>query len=64
MEEILIKAQEIVALYGLKVVAALATLLIGKLLAKLVRRLLKKGMERAKIDETLVNFTGRRKISC
>ncbi len=56
MEEILLKIQEVLALYGLRVLAALATLIIGKILAKFACSLLKKAMVRAKVDETLINF--------
>lgn len=56
MEDILKQLQAVVAEYGLQVVGALVTLLIGiwiaKLLAKAVRRVLKK----REVDETLTKF--------
>jgi len=56
MEEIIATAQRIIAEYGLNVLAAIATLLIGTLLAKLARAIIRKLMTRSNIDETLVNF--------
>lgn len=51
------KGQELVALYGLKVVAAIVIFLIGKWLAKLVSNGVRKGMEARSVDPTLVGFT-------
>lgn len=56
MEELVIKIQEWIALYGLKVLAAIAILLIGKLAAKGVRGVIRRTLQRSKIDETLVSF--------
>jgi small conductance mechanosensitive channel len=56
MEHIVVKLQEWIVLYGLKVIAALAIIVIGRFAAigvrSLVRRLLKKSL----VDETLVSF--------
>jgi small conductance mechanosensitive channel len=56
MEHIVVKLQEWIVLYGLKVIAALAIIVIGRFTAigvrSLVRRLLKKSL----VDETLVSF--------
>ena len=56
MEHVVVKLQEWIVLYGLKVIAAVAILVIGRFAAiglrSLVRRLLKKSL----VDETLVSF--------
>lgn len=56
MDTFLMKIEELIALYGMQVVAALATLVIGRLGAGLVRSLLQKAMTRAKVDQTLISF--------
>lgn len=57
MENIMAKLTEILAVYGLNVLGAIATLLIGWMLAKIVRSTLKKVMTRARLDETLISFS-------
>ena len=56
MEHVVVKLQEWIVLYGLKVIAAVAIIVIGRFAAigvrSLVRRLLKKSL----VDETLVSF--------
>jgi small conductance mechanosensitive channel len=47
---------EFVTFYGMKIVAALIIFLIGKWIAKLVRGLLRKSMEKNNVDQTLVGF--------
>lgn len=49
---------ELAAVYGVKLVTALAIFVIGKWVAKRATNLLKKGMNRANLDETLVKFLG------
>jgi small conductance mechanosensitive channel len=56
MELIIGKLQEWIALYGLKVVAAIAILVLGRFAAKIVRTLIKRILERGKVDGTLVSF--------
>lgn len=56
VEQILVKAQELIALYGLNVIAALAILIIGRLAANIIRKLIKKIMMKTKVDMTLVSF--------
>lgn len=56
MEQIILKIQEWVALYGLKVIAALAILVIGRWVAKGVRAFIRKLLERSKVEQTLVSF--------
>jgi len=56
MEHVVVKLQEWIVLYGLKIIAAVAILVIGRFAAiglrSLVRRLLRKSL----VDETLVSF--------
>lgn len=57
MDEIWIKTQEALAVYGVRVLAAVITLLVGRLLAGIAKSLLRKLMERARVDATLVSFS-------
>jgi small conductance mechanosensitive channel len=57
MEEIILKIQEWIALYGLKVIAALVILVIGRWVAKGVRAFIRKIMVKSRVEETLVSFT-------
>ena len=52
------KAQEWVALYGLKVLGAILIFIIGRWVAKLLSKLLARVLERSKVDPTLVTFFG------
>lgn len=54
--QIMIKLQEWGMLYGLKIIAALAILIIGQFVAKGIRALVTKALRQGKIDETLVAF--------
>lgn len=56
MEQIVLKIQEWIALYGLKVVAAVAILVIGRWVAKGLRAFIKRLMEKSKVEETLISF--------
>lgn len=57
MENIIVKAQELVAFYGLKLIAAIAIMIIGIWVAKLARRICTKVMENRKVDPILISFT-------
>ena len=50
------KAQELLALYGLKLVAALAIFIIGKWVAKLVKKIVVKMMTKGKAEATIIGF--------
>ncbi|MBB5346319.1 small conductance mechanosensitive channel [Desulfoprunum benzoelyticum] len=50
------KLQELIALYGLKVIAAIAILVIGRIAAKGIREIIRRTMRRARVDETLISF--------
>ncbi len=58
MENVVAKLQELVATWGLKVLAAILIVVIGRLVAKLVRELVARLMRRSKVDETLISFVG------
>jgi len=58
METIISKMQELVSTFGLKVVTALLILLIGRWVAKFLRNLTGKMMEKTDVDATLVKFVG------
>ena len=56
MEQIVAKLQEWIALYGLKLVAAILILIIGRYAAKGIRVLIRRALQKAKVDDTLVSF--------
>jgi len=43
--------------YGLKIIGALLTLIIGRILAGWARRAVRKGLSRARVDEAVISFT-------
>jgi len=57
MENLITKLQEIGTLYGLKIVAAVLILIVGRFVALGIRKLMQKAMLKAKVDKTLVSFT-------
>ena len=57
MEQFLSVIYTFLATYGLRIVAALVIFIVGRWVAKLASRLVKKAMLKAKIDETLAGFT-------
>jgi small conductance mechanosensitive channel len=56
MENVTAKIQELIALYGVKVLGALAVLIIGVLAAKVLRAVLRGVLHKKNVDETLVSF--------
>jgi len=56
MEQIVIKMQEWLALYGLKVIAAILILIIGRFAAKGIRVLIRRALQKGKVDDVLVSF--------
>ena len=56
LEHILSRSQELIAVYGLNIVAALLIILIGRWAAKIVRRVIQNVMVRTKVDTTLISF--------
>ena len=58
MDEILGKIYQLLTIYGLKVLAALAIFIIGRWVAKGVRKVVDRLMTKSNVDPTLVSFTG------
>jgi small conductance mechanosensitive channel len=56
MEHLLVRAWEILPDFGLKILAALAILILGRWIAKLIRKLVERGMQRGKADPTIISF--------
>jgi small conductance mechanosensitive channel len=56
MEDVMVKIQEWIALYGLKVIAAIAILVFGRIAAGIVRGVVRRLLRKSKVDETLVSF--------
>ncbi len=56
MEEILDKIYQLLTVYGLKVLAALAIFVVGRWVAKGVRKLVERFMTKGKVDPTLITF--------
>jgi small conductance mechanosensitive channel len=56
--QILAKVWELMTLYGLRVLAALVILIVGRWVALGVRRLVKNVMRRSKMEETITKFVG------
>lgn len=56
MANVLLKIYEYLATYGLQIIAAAAIFIIGRWLAKVISMLVKKGLIKAKVDETLARF--------
>jgi small conductance mechanosensitive channel len=58
MEEILNKVYELLTVYGLKLLAAIAIFFIGRWVAKLLRKVIERLMVKGNVDRTLISFTG------
>jgi small conductance mechanosensitive channel len=58
LNTILPKLQEVVTLYGLKIVAAAAIFIVGRWVAKGLKGLTVRALTKGKVDETLVSFLG------
>ena len=56
-QDMLAQAQELLTVYGLKVIAALAIFVIGKIIAGMVKNGIARGMTKAKSDPILISFT-------
>jgi small conductance mechanosensitive channel len=57
MEDILDKIYQLLTVYGIKVLAAIAIFVIGRWVAKGVRKLVERVMSKSKVDSTLISFT-------
>jgi small conductance mechanosensitive channel len=58
MENVIAKIQELISVFGLRVVAAVAIFIVGRWVAKLLRNVTKKLMTKSSVDPMLVNFVG------
>ena len=58
MEEILNRVYELLTIYGIKVLAALAIFIVGRWIAKAMRKLIERIMNKSNVDPTLISFTG------
>lgn len=58
MENIVDKIVELLTVYGLKIIAAIAIFIIGRWVAKALRTLVQKLMKNGGVDDTLVKFVG------
>jgi small conductance mechanosensitive channel len=56
VNQIWVQVQDIVTAWGLKVIAAIAIFIIGRWIAMLVRRLVRRVMERAKVESIITGF--------
>lgn len=56
-ENTITQIQELLAVYGLKIIAALAIFVIGKIIAGIIKNGIAKGMSKAKSDPILISFT-------
>ncbi len=58
IDQVIQKVWELVTIYGIKVIAAIAIFVIGRWVAKIVSKLVTRMMNKAKVDETLSKFVG------
>ena len=55
-DKLLVQSQEIGLRFGLRIVAAIAVFIIGRWVAKFLTRMIRRGLERADADQTLIRF--------
>jgi small conductance mechanosensitive channel len=55
---ILPRLQELLAFYGLKIVAAIVIFIVGRWIARALRNMINKMMAKGNVDETLISFVG------
>ncbi len=58
MENVIIKVQELISVFGLKILAAVAIFVFGRWIAKFTKKLSIKLMTKSNVDATLVSFLG------
>lgn len=58
MEDIIDKIYGILTVYGLKIIAAIAIFIVGRWVAKGIRKLIERLMKRGNIDKTVIRFAG------
>lgn len=52
------RAQEMLMIYGLKIVAAIVIFIAGRWIAKIMEKILKRAMEKRAVDATVTSFVG------
>ena len=57
IDEILTTVTELVTVYGIKILAALAIFIIGRFIAGLIAKGVERGMTKSKVEESLVGFS-------
>ncbi|RMF96986.1 MAG: mechanosensitive ion channel family protein, partial [Candidatus Schekmanbacteria bacterium] len=58
MEGIISTVTGYLAVYGVRVIGSVAIFIVGKWVSGILRKLIKKAMEKAKVDPTLITFIG------
>jgi small conductance mechanosensitive channel len=58
MTQILEKVWELITIYGLKVLAAIVILVVGRWIAKLITNIIRKMMQKGDVDSTVLKFVG------
>ncbi len=58
LNTILPKVQELITLYGLRIIAAAVIFIVGRWVAKGLKRFMVRALTKGKVDETLVSFLG------
>lgn len=58
LTELVPKLQELVAFYGIKILAAVVIFIVGRWVAKGLTKLIVRALVKSKVDETLVSFLG------
>ena len=59
MDQLIVKLQEWIVLYGLKAIAAVVILVIGRLAAISIRSMIRRMLQKGNVDETLASFVSR-----
>ena len=57
MDQILTKLYDFLALYGMRIIGALLILFFGKIISKMIKKIVARLMRKSNIDETLISFT-------
>ena len=58
LQQIVAQIQSILAVYGLKILAALAILILGRIVAGILQKIVRGAANKAKIDPTISSFIG------
>lgn len=58
MENVIERAQEMLMIYGLKIVAAIVIFIAGRWIAKIMEKILKRAMDKRAVDATVTSFVG------